>query len=52
MAEGSGANHGCFGAHEVEKIAIEQGMVTLPAQGIRVATSGATTLDEVFRVFR
>jgi len=40
------------GAHEVEKIAIEQGMVTLPAQGIRAAASGATTLDEVFRIFR
>jgi type IV pilus assembly protein PilB len=39
-------------AREIEKIAIEQGMVTLPAQGIRAAASGATTLDEVFRVFR
>jgi len=37
---------------ELEKIAIDQGMVPLAAQGVRAAASGATTLDEVFRIFR
>ena len=36
---------------DVEKVAVEQGMVTMPAQGVRLAAAGVTTLEEVLRIF-
>jgi len=39
-------------SNNLEKLAIEQGMVTLAAQGIKLAATGVTTLDEVLRIFR
>ena len=37
-------------AHELRKVAIEQGMVTLRDDGMRKAAHGDTTLEEVIRV--
>ncbi len=37
-------------ADELRRIAIEQGMTTMAADGIRRAAGGQTSLDEVFRV--
>ena len=35
---------------ELRRIAVEQGMTTMPADGVRRAAAGETTLDEVMRV--
>lgn len=37
---------------ELERIAVEEGMITLDAQGLRLSAEGETTVDEVLRVFQ
>ncbi|MCX5758914.1 MAG: ATPase, T2SS/T4P/T4SS family [Candidatus Hydrogenedentes bacterium] len=39
-------------AADIEKLAVEQGMITIDAQGLRLAATGETTVDEVLRVFQ
>ena len=37
---------------DIERLAVKEGMITLMAQGIRLAASGIVALEEVFRVLR
>jgi type IV pilus assembly protein PilB len=37
-------------ATEIHRVAVDEGMVTLRNDGLRKATSGHTTVEEVFRV--